>query len=168
MPQILETPLPDDFYKEEGWVKSLVNFYGEKNKKLPVSALQKPMEILARAIYNVSFIYGNFPDVVYDALGQAIDPLFAPKEYHDKIYAELKQAAEDENRPLLADYAEALYTIRRMYGRDKEFYEDNFSKQMSMIAAAGLISQQERFGSVIQEITKVHVNQVRKMVADRK
>lgn len=168
MAQILETPLPEDFYKEEGWFNNLTSFYGEQKKKLPVDALRAPMKLLTHAVYDVSYIYGNFPEIVYNALGQTIDPLFEPDEYHDEIYSVLKKAGEDENRPLLIEYAEGLLTIRRLFERNKKLYNEKFAAEIELTPGAGDASKYEKFSSEIQNITKIHVNQVRRMVFDRK
>jgi hypothetical protein len=167
MVELLQTPLPDDFYKTEGWEKNLVGHYGDKLAKLPSSVLQSPMQMLTEAMSDITFVYGNFPDIVYNALGQTIDPMFEPKEYIEKIYNVLVAAGKDENRPYLIIYADGLLTLRHLFERDKEFYT-NFEEEIEKTPAEGYNSKYEKFGSIIQDITKIHVNQVRKMIADRK
>ncbi|MCE3233052.1 MAG: hypothetical protein K0R98_1309 [Rickettsiaceae bacterium] len=168
MTDVLSTPFPEDFYKEEGWVKSLVGYYGDQLKKLPPEVLLSPMQVLAEAMMDVTFIYGKFPQIVYNSLGQTIDPMFYPEEYREKIYKVLKDAAIEENRPFLGKYAEGLLTIRCFFERDKDFYASKFAEQIAKTPGEGDASRYEKFGSTIQEITKIHVNQVRKMIADRK
>jgi hypothetical protein len=167
MAEILATPLPEDFYKTQGWEKSLVGHYGETLAKLPVAALKYPMQLLTRAMYDVSYIYGNFPDIVYNALGQTIDPMFSSDEYITKIYNVLIAAGKDENRPYLIIYADGLLTLRRFFERDTEFYSQ-FHDEIAATPGEGEASKYEKFCSIIQEIVKIHVKQVRKMVLDRK
>lgn len=168
MADILATPFPDDFYKAKGWLESLVNFYANQQKKLPVDALTHPMFVLVQSLLDVTYIYGKFPEIVYNSLGQVIDPMFYPEEYREKVYDVLMDAGKKENRPFLVQYAEGLLNLRCMFERDKDFYSKNFSTQIEATPVAAGESKADKFGNIIQEITRIHVNQVRKMIADRK
>lgn len=168
MVDICQTPLKENYYNVEGWVQSLVGFYGGKKQLLPEAVLTEPIEMLAGALYSVTEIYGNFPEIVYNALGQTIDPMFSPEEYYKKIYTVLKTAGVDENRPGLVEYADGLLAIRYFFQRDKKFHEEFFADAIAQTPGDGAHSKYEKFTSVMQDITKIHVNQIRRMLAERK
>lgn len=161
MVEILEKPFPDDFYKKQGWLENLVNHYGNDTGKLPEDVLRSPMIILTDSLYNVVEIYGNFPKIVYDALGQVVDPLFSPEEYKQEIYQILYDAGVTENRPLLVEYANGLLALRNLFQSDEEFYNKNFSEEIVQIGY-------KEFTFAISDITKIHVNQFRRIIAERK
>jgi hypothetical protein len=168
MVEVLDTELPDDFYKSKGWNKSLLKFYGAEKQKLPADLLEGPIHTLVEAMLDVVYIYSKFPQIVYNSLGQTIDPMFYPEEYISKIYDVLMDAGTKENRPFLMQYAESLLTIRRFFERNKEFYTENFYYEINNTPGEGDASRYEKFTMVMQEITKSHVNQIRRMIAERK
>ena len=163
-----EVPLEKDFYKEEGWVKNLVDYYGNNKKKLPAPLLEKPMKLLAASIKRSSAIYGNFPETVYKALGQCVNPVFDPDKYLNEVYEFLKNTGEAENRPLVIEYADNLLNIRKFFERNTEFYLKHFKEEIDQMPGNDTMEKLDKFSFEIQNITSIHVNQVRKMIHDRK
>ena len=165
---MLETPFPKDYYNKEAWKKNIIDFYGENKNLLPPEILEKPITMLTDAMYYITEIYGNFPKIVYDALKQTVDPLFDPEEYIEKVYKVLSDAAVEENRPLLGQYAESLLEVRKLFERNEEFYQEHFASVIERVDAENLPKKSERFGNVIQTIVQTHVSQVRRIIHDRK
>lgn len=160
MVEILETPFPEGYYDKEGWYESLTSHYGEKQERLPLDVIGSPVYILVAALYDVIEIYGNFPKIVYNALGQTVDPLFEPEEYKTEIYQVLYDTGIEEDRPLLVDYAEGLLDIRNLFQKDEEFYKDYFPEEIEKVGY-------EKFSEVASDITRIHVKQVRKLISNR-
>lgn len=167
MVDILSSALPLDFYKQEAWRDNLVNFYGREQKMLPADCLRSPMQTLTKAMYDVTYIYGNFPDIVHAALGQCIDPTFEPEEYYNKIYKFLKNAGERDKLTYIIEYADGLLALRLLFTRDKKFLKENFSSEIAITPGEGENSKYEKFASTIQKITKTHVKQIRDMIEER-
>lgn len=160
MVEILDKPFPENFYKKEGWLENLVKHYGKDREKLSEDALLPPMQVLTDSLYDVVEIYGDFPEIVYNALGQAIDPLFSPEEYVKDIFQVIYDAGIEENRPMLVRYAEGLLVLRKLFEQDEEFYNKHFSEEITKVGY-------KEFTSAIRDITKIHVNQFRKIIANR-
>lgn len=160
MSDISEAELPEDFYKRDGWVKTLIDFYAVQQNKLTAEALQAPVEMLAKCMDDCLYIGAHYPDILYNALKQCVDPMFSPEEYKSEVYDYLIADGIMRNRPPMISYAESLHTIRKLFARDEEFYQANFAKEIELVGA-------DKFGSVVQEITKSHVKQIRKMIEER-
>ena len=155
--------LPERFYDARAWLKSLAIHYAQTHELLPAGALMLPLASLTRSIENVIAIYGNFPEPTYQFLKQTINPLFEPNEYHNTIYLKLKELATTENRPNFFILAESLLYMRRLFEKDKEFIADAFRKELDLLEGTPDV-QCETLATVLCNITKVHVNQVAKMV----
>tara|TARA_B100001564_G_C20472023_1_gene593040 strand:+ start:127 stop:642 length:516 start_codon:yes stop_codon:yes gene_type:complete len=156
-------PLPLNFYSSKAWLKSLVLYYVEEHQLLPAGPLMFPLTVLTRAIENVINIYGNFPLPTYKFFKQCINPLFEPNEYYNTIYLQIRNVADKENKPDLYIMAENLLYLRRIFEKDKEYIEDAFSKELDLMDG----EHQERVDQlteILHQITKVHVNQVAKMI----
>lgn len=160
MTDILHTPFPQGYYKKNGWHDSLITHYAEKQKRLPVEVMQSPLSVLVDSLYDIVEIYGDFPEIVYNVLGQTINPLFEPQEYKEKVVDVIYNAGVDEDRPLLIEYANALLAVRNLFQKDEKFYKSNFPEEIEEVGY-------EKFVEVISDITKVHVNQLRKIIANR-
>ena len=160
MVDILKTPFPQGYYKKDGWLDSIISHYGEKQGRLAVEVMQLPISLLTESMYDVVEIYGDFPEIVYKALGQTIDPLFEPEEYQEKVYKVLYDAGIKENRPLLLKYADGLLNIRLLFQKDLGFYNTKFPEEIMEVGY-------EELAEVISDITKIHVNQFRKIIAGR-
>jgi hypothetical protein len=161
MVEILDTPFPEYFYKKQGWFENLVNHYGKDKEKLPEDVLHSPMQLLTDSLYDVVEIYGNFPEIVYNALGQVIDPLFSPEEYKQEIYQILYDAGIAENRPMLVRYAQGLLVLRNFFEQNEEFYKKHFSEEIGQVGY-------KEFTCTLRYITKIHINQFRKIISSRK
>ncbi len=156
-------PIPLNFYSAKPWLKSLVLHYVETHQLLPAGVLMVPLASLTRAIENVINIYGNFPQSTYQFLKQTINPLFEPNEYYNTIYLKLKEIAADENRPNFYILAESLLYLRRLFEKDTEFLEDSFSTELSLLPGTPE-EQVQNLSIALHNITKVHVNQIVKMI----
>ncbi len=168
MAEFSKEPLPMDYYKAEAWHKNLVGFYADSKQWLPREVLDAPMESLTHAISDAIDIYGNFPEIIYNALAQCIDGTFYPDEYRDKVLQMIYDAADDEGRPGLIVYADGLLAIRCLFEREKDFYKTHFSSQIAATEGQGDNSKFTKFAETIQKITVLHVNQIRRMISERK
>ena len=161
------SPLPEDFYPVEGWCKSLVSHYSKANFLLPAHILQEPMDSLTIAIGNVIDIYGNFPESVYKLFVQTIDPLYEPDEYRNSIYTDLVTGAKEENNPSVRIIAECLYHIRRLFEKDQAYLHLNFPEEIAHTPGDTEEEKMEHFAKIISKITRVHINQINKMIMNR-
>lgn len=163
MHSAVEKSLPARFYDAKAWLKSLVIHYAQTHQLLPAGVLMMPLASLTRAIENVITVYGNYPHPTYQALKQTINPLFEPNEYYNDIYSKMKEIATNENRPNFFIMAESLLYMRRLFEKDKEFLADAFRKELNLLEGDEE-RQIETLAHVLHNITKVHVNQVSKMI----
>ncbi len=163
MQSAAEKPLPLHFYNAKPWLKSLVVHYVETYQLLPAGVLMLPLATLTRAIENVINIYGNFPQSTYQFFRQTINPLFEPNEYYNTVYLKLKEIATRENKPNFFILADSLLALRRFFEKDRNYLEDYFNKELSLLSG----SPEEQFQTLseaLHNITRIHVNQVAKMI----
>lgn len=159
-----EKPLPPQFYDARAWLRSLITHYTETHQLLSASALRLPLASLSRAIENVINIYGNFPDTTCQFFRQTINPLFESSEYYDDVYLKLKEAAEEESKPNFFILAESLLFIRRLFEKDSQFLLSQFSNEFELVEGHNEKDRLDKFAAILHTITKVHVNQVVKMI----
>lgn len=164
--EITKNPLPLDFYKQEGWLTNLVDFYGNDQKRLPTAALQTPMDTLTKSMKDVTHVYGKFPDIVYKALGQCIDSLFREDEYIEKVYDVLADAGKKENRPLLIKYADGLLNIRKLFAAQPKTMKEMFKNDISLVGAPVEDLNSSKFCTQISNITRIHANQIRRIISE--
>lgn len=155
-------PLPEGFYKREGWLKNIVDFYANQQKLLPAEVLERPVEGLVNGIHNVISINRNWPQDTYNLFKQAVGPLWDPQEYREKIYQSFKRRAKEENEPRLDIIAESLVYIRYLFEQDKDFIAEVFADEITT-----LDGDIERFSKALQTIVRTHTNQVIRMLVDR-
>ena len=161
---ITKNPLPANFYKRDGWHKNIVEFYSEEQKRLPKDCLREPIKLFTQSMDDIIKIYGNFPEIVYKAIGQAINPTFEEQEYLDKIYNVLVDAGKKEDRPMLIRYADGLLNIRKLFTGDKNFMKDKYAKEIELVAAPLPDLNFDKFRHQIGSIVRIHVNQIRRFI----
>lgn len=162
MSEINPAPLPDNFYNREGWLKNILDFYSDQQKLLPREILQRGVEGIVNALYNVISINRNWPQDTHNLFKQAVGPLWDPQEYREKIYNSFKRRAKDENEPRLDIIAESLVYIRYLFERDKVFIAQVFADEI-----AKLNGDVDKLGEALQTIAKTHTNQIIKLLAKR-
>jgi hypothetical protein len=155
-------PLPADFYKSEGWHKSLVNHYA--NKHFPKEVLDYPLQALAACIENIINVYGDFPEDVAKLLKQAVDPLFAPEEYATKIYKVIKEDAIKRKDPYTDRVAEGLYYIRTIFEKKREYIEEYFANEINSVYGFPDEEKLENLADELSMIAKIHARQVANMI----
>ncbi|MCE3233054.1 MAG: hypothetical protein K0R98_1311 [Rickettsiaceae bacterium] len=160
--QIMAKPLPRDFYKSKGWHESLVKHY---SKQLPQNTLEYPLEALTACLENIINVYGNFPEDVAKLLKQAVDPLFAPEEYHNKIYKVIKQDAIRRKDPYTDRVAEGLYFIRTMFEKKRDYVEEYFHAEIDHVPGETEDEKIARLAEELSMIAKVHARQVVNMIS---
>ncbi len=164
MGEFKEMPLPEDFYKAEDWLESLLAHYSDKHHKLSRKALQEPARELSEAIQGVIDIYGNFSGDTHKLLSQAVNPLFAPHEYEDSVYKTMKEGAVNENNNSVDIMAEKLLHIRKIFERDRKYIAENYRTQIKLMDGNSIVEKEEKFTEIMGLIAKVHTLQVTKMV----
>jgi hypothetical protein len=163
---MLNTPLIIGYYDHVGWHGSLVRYYNKQDENLSEDILLAPLKTLTDSVYVAIETYGNFPDVVYSALGQCVDPFLYAAEYKKNVYDILIKSGKEENNKYVISYAEALLAIHKIFQRDESFYMQNFQKEINLCQG----TQEEKFfyfSSNMQKITKIHINQIRRMIKNR-
>lgn len=161
-PTINPAPLPDNFYNREGWLKSILDFYGDQQKLLPKDLLQRAAEGIVNSLYNVISINRNWPQDTHSLLKQAVGPLWDPQEYREKIYQSFKRRAVDENEPRLDIIAESLMYLRYLFEQDKTFINQVFAEEVTKTNGGF-----DPFAAALQAIVKTHTNQIIKLLAKR-
>jgi hypothetical protein len=162
MSEINPEPLPENFYNREGWLKNILDFYGDQQKLLPRKVLQRAVEGIVNALYNVISINRNWPQDTHNLFKQAVGPLWDPKEYREKIYDSFKRRAKEENEPRLDIIAESLVYIRYLFERDQTFLTQVFADEI-----AELDGDTNKLGEALQTIVKTHTNQIIRLLAKR-
>jgi hypothetical protein len=160
--QAMPRPLPRDFYKSEGWHKSLVKHYA--NKHFPKEALDYPLQALAACLENIINVYGDFPEDVAKLLKQAVDPLFAPEEYEEKIYRVIKEDAIKRKDPYTDRVAEGLYYIRIVFEKKQEYIEEYFGKEIKSVFGFPDEEKMANLADELSMITKIHARQIANMI----
>ena len=161
----IERSIPEDFYNAPGWLETIIDFYGRKQKKLEPELLDLPVSILTASVGNVIYIYGNFTDDVIKLLEQTINPLFQPSEYYEKVYKTLKNGAVDENNPAIDKMAESLLFVRNLFDHDKKIIKEHFRLEVEKISGPEqYVMKEEKFASILAMITKTHILQVIKLI----
>lgn len=167
MDEVGESPLPLDFYLAAPWQESLLSFYVDSKGYLSREILQDPIDVFTRSLQRVIEVYGNFPQYTYGFLRQCVDPLFEPDEYEKEIYAELRSIAGNVNDPRIADMAECLLGMRKMFQQEKALLEAEFKPSIEMVDKPSYELKFQEFASVLQMIVKVHVQQVASLIKER-
>lgn len=159
-----QQPLPLHFYNAKSWHKSLLGHYTSTHQLLPKAALNLPLASLARAIENVINIYGNFPETTIDFFKQTINSLFDPDEYYEQVYLRLREAAKNENKHVFYILADSLLFIRHTFEKELQFLKEQFSDELYHVPGNSEQEKLTQFARVLHTITKVHVNQVIRLI----
>lgn len=167
MVEISSAPLQEKFYVADKWQKSMVKYYCEDLKKLPKESLERPLESLAIAIENVAYLNGNFPEDTYKLFKQSVGPLWDPEEYREKVYKTLIDTAKEHDEPRLVTVADSLLYIRTIFEHDEKFVEKYFKNEIEAIEADSYEEKRQILTKNLQAITRVHVEQVCSLIADR-
>jgi hypothetical protein len=156
--------IPVDFYDQKKWHESIVNHYARED--LPKEALSFPIEALTASFANIINVYGNFPEDVQIFLSQATNPMFSPEEYEEKIYRVIKEHAVSKRDPYVDAVAESLYYIRLLFEQDKEYIYQHFKQEIYILNSLEEQERIEKFAKTLSSITKIHANQVAKLVGE--
>lgn len=161
--QPMVKPLPLNFYRAKGWHNSLINHYTSPD--FPKDSLDYPLQALTAGLENIINVYGNFPEDVAKLLRQAVDPLFAPEEYEEKVYRVIKEDAIKRKDPYTDMVAEGLYYIRILFEKKRTFVEECFQNEIAKVKGE---SDQEKLQNLTEElsmIARVHAKQIANMIA---
>lgn len=167
MVDILDTPLPENFYVADKWQRSMVKYYCDDLKKLSSEVLSRPLESIAVAIENITYLNGNFPEDTYKLFKQAIGPLWDPEEYRQKVYKTLMDTAKEHDEPRLVTIADSLLFLRTVFEHDELFMERHFRKEIDAMDGPSYEAKRTSFAKNLQNIVRVHVEQVCNMIASR-
>jgi len=115
MPVIIKEPLNDNFYAANGWQDSMTKYYADERHVLARESVEGVLKYLTVAIEKVIQIYGDFPEPVYKALRQTVNPLYEIDEYKNEVYNAIREAAKKEDRKIFYIVAEALFIMRRLF-----------------------------------------------------
>jgi hypothetical protein len=162
MSQFMAKPLPSGFYNSDGWHKSLINHYADNNFTKDI--LKFPLEALTVGIENIINVYGDFPEDVAKLLKQAVDPLFSPQEYEEKIYRVIKDDAIKRKDPYIDRVAEGLYFIRLIFEKNHQYLEVYFEDEISKVHGISDQEKLENFANELSMIAKVHARQISNMI----
>jgi hypothetical protein len=169
MAEIIETPLPDNFYHADGWLGSILKYYADERQYLPRGVLEGPMALLTESIQYVVDVYGNFPKSTYSFFRQVVNPLWDAGEYEKNVYEALLPPYDNPNDPDLTVIAKKLFDIRRLFEKDEEFYKDKFANEIQQIDQGASDEEKfEHYAESVKMITKIHVVQVAKMIMARR
>lgn len=163
MKEISEYVIPIGFYNPKKWCDNIVKHYA--NDDFPEESLQYPIEALTASFANIINVYGNYPKDVKIFLSQATNPLFAPEEYVTQIYSVIKEKATQKKDAYIDAVAESLYYIRLLFEQDKEYVCDHFTQEINIINNCEGDECIEKFTAMLSNITKVHANQVSKLIS---
>jgi hypothetical protein len=167
MVEISSTPLAENFYVADKWQKSMVKYYCDDLKKLPREVLSRPLESIAVAIENISYLNGNFPEDTLKLFKQAVGPLWDPEEYREKVYQTLMDTAKEHDEPRLITIADSLLFLRSVFEHDEAFLESHFKEQIKLMEASSYKENCAKFAKIMQAIVRVHVEQICQMIIDR-
>lgn len=166
--EISTTPLPEGFYTASAWFESMVKFYCDERKLLPRDVLAAPLKFLSRDLENIMILEANLPDMAYGFLKQVIDPLFEPQEYRDKVYSSLKENADKTGDQRYIILASSLLNIRCFFERNERFLNENFASQITLVDATDAKEKNNKFGEMMQAITRAHIQQLIDMLLSRR
>lgn len=167
MADYADQPLPEDFYEAKAWFGSLIEFYSSgKQKKFERNVLEMPLTHLTVAIETIVGAYGNSSHVMVDAFEKATNPLYEPGEYKEGVYDILHDTAVERKDVRLHRYAESLMFIRNLFEKKEDFLLLYYKDEIAKIQESEEDSKVDRLAVALNEIVKVHIKQVIKMIKE--
>lgn len=156
--------LPIGFYDSKGWCKSIIGHYADD--EFSPDTLRFPVEALTIGIGNIINVYGNHPKDVVKLIKQAVNPLYTPEEYKERIYKVIKQAAIKSKDPYVDMVAESLYYMRLLFEKDRNYIKDHFSDEIKRVGRDNETEKLEYLADELSSIVRTHARQVAGMITE--